>query len=406
MTYENVRLSFGNVCTDRDHLYVASFDSDLQAVVEKDKTTGVVQNTWPADTPFSEVFSLEYDGYYWWTLEQNPLGIVIRKWERVASTFASLISSFSLSTTATMEIYSEAFCVEPALSILSLAAGPSVSSVTVDDASSYRVGDEIIFGPSSHVGYVGRVDKATITSVAGNTIQFSPPLSSAFSGGDWAVSPKSVWVFNDGGNGTVGGSLIKLRAASGAVQLVDHSSVFSGVRSATYYSGYLLFGKGPSVLWYDASTITLSKSMAIDSFKSDRATSYQMYDLYVYSDVLYRLQLGTSYYSVDEWKDEEWLLYSLCSSNVISEVYMVALSAEVLALPVVYPPMITSTSSLVHCVVYDQYFSPASGVTVDFSSTAGSLNPAQAVTDSNGSCYTQYNGDTTEALVTVTATTS
>ena len=85
---------------------------------------------------------------------------------------------------------------------------------------------------------------------------------------------------------------------------------------------------------------------------------------------------------------------------------MVALSVSPRALPIVFPPMVPSTTAAVRCTVYDQYFSPVLGTTVDFTSTVGSVLPPQAVTDSNGDCFATYSGDASPELVLITASTS
>jgi len=405
VTYENIRVSHRHVCTDEMHSYAYTFDHTQQAVVQKDLSSGVVVQSWPTDFFFTEVVSLEFDGYYWWTLEQVSDGFIIRKWERKSSIFASLISTYSFSSSASLQFSSSALAVEAYTSTVSTAVGPGVSYLDVDDASKFRIGDRVVIGPSTSIGYIGNTDKCSILGVVGNTVQVSPALASRYSSSDRVVSPQSLWVFNDYGDSPSKGSLIKLSAKTGAILLVDYGAEYRQASAATFYDSWLLYHKGGQVRWVSPATLAPYKVMAVDVLKTDRSSLSDVYGLFVYDSILYRLQSEYTYYSAG-WHIELWSTYNLVSSSTVAEVYMVALSVEKPMQHLVESPTITTVSSTVNCIVLDQYMTPVYDKTVNFTTTAGTVAPLQAVTDTNGRCRTVYLGDTQDTLVTITADTA
>jgi len=405
MALENVRLEDGNICTDRQHLRVATFSTDEQSVFEKNKTTGAIEASWPTNTVFSEVFSLEFDGYHWWTLERGTGSIAVKKWEK-SSVFARLLSTFSYTSAPGLPIDSESMAIEYYSTTVDIPTGPTVNTIDVDDGSSFIVGDDLVIGPSTAIGYIGNYDKVTITNITGNTLYFSPLLVSRFNSGDSIFSPRSIWIVNNGGDVEDNGSLIKYSAKTGALLAVDYHTLYKNVKAATFFQGYVLFLKGNRIFWINPQSFNIFKVMAIDNLRSDRASLSDVYDLYGFGDILYRLQLEASYLTGSTWYMESWDTYNTVSSTTIPEVYMINVFAEKKMLHKVSAPVVLSNQSKIKCYVYDQYFSPVFGKTVNFSTDKGSLSSIQEITDSNGYCTTTYNVDTSEGLVSITASTS
>lgn len=406
MTYENVRAEHGNICTDENHAYGYTFNHETQAVLQKSLSTGAIAKSWPADSLFSEVVCLEYDGYYWWTLEYSYSGIVLRKWEKRSNIFAALVSTFSFTSSDTLQFASSAFAAESYVSTITTAVGPAVSTIEVDDPSDFYIGDQVVLGPSTSTGYIGGIDKCSILNVAGTTVTVSPALSNRFSSGDRVVSPHALWVFNDYGDAATTGSLLKISAKTGAILLTDYGGEYKNVSAATYHSSYVLYYKPGQVVWLSPGSLSTFKVMAVDVLKTNRSSMSGVFELFGFGDFLYRLQTEVAYYSSGTWYLETWSNYNLVASPTIPEVYMVALSVEKPMQHLVEPPSVTTVSSTVNCVVYDQFMTPVLGKTVDFTTTAGTVTPLQAVTDANGKCSTVYLGDTQETLVTITAETT
>lgn len=405
MALENVRLEDGNICTDRAHERVATFSTDEQAVLEKNKSTGVVEVSWPTDTLFSEVSSLEFDGYHWWTLEHQTDAITIRKWEKDGGIFAKLLTLYSYSSAPALPIDAQSMAIEYYSTTVSIAAGPSVGTLNVADASNFLVGDDLVIGPSTAGGYLGNYDKVTVIGISGNDISFSPSLSNRFNTGDEIYSPRAIWVVNDGGDSLDNGSLIKYSAKTGALLAVDYNTIYKGVTAATFYQGKVLFLKGNSIFWINPHSFAIFKVMAVDNLRSDRSSFSTVYDMYGFGDFIYRLQRETAYKPGETWLMETWSTYNTVSSTTVPEVYMIEVTAERNIIHVVSPPVVPSNSSRITCHVYDQYFTPVFGKTVDFSADKGSLTSIQEVTDTNGFCTTVYNGDSSLGLVTITAST-
>jgi len=405
MALENIRAEDGNVCTDRTHSRVATFSTDEQAVLEKNKSTGAVEVSWPTDTLFTDVFSLEFDGYYWWTLERQDGAITVRKWEKDSGIFAKLVTTYSFSSEPVLPIDAQSMAIEYNTTTVDIPAGPAVNILSVDDASNFILGDDLVIGPSTAGGYTDNYDKVTITNIDDNDIHFSPALSNRFNSGNAIYSPRAIWVVNDGGDVEDNGSLIKYSAKTGALLAVDYHTLYKNVSAATYYQGKLLFVKGNQVFWVTPSSFSLFKVMAIDNLRSDRSSLSTVYDLYGYGDFIYRLQREATHMPSLSWITETWSTYNLVSSTTVPEVYMIAVSVDRSVMHAVSPPVVPSNSSQVICYVYDQYFTPVFGKTVDFSADKGSLTSIQEVTDTNGFCTTVYNADTSLGLVTVTAST-
>lgn len=401
MAYENVRLSDGNLCTDREHLYVASFDISEQAVVEVDKSTGAVHKAWPTDTIFTSVYSLEFDGRYWWTLEKQTGGFVVRKWRQQGNVFAQLVNTFSYLGDG---YNTESMSLEYYSSDLTAMAYVGSGNIVVADTSDFRVGDELIIGPSTEVGYEGNFDEVTITGISGTSIYFSPTLTSRYGGGVLVFSPRAFWIFIDGA--TINPpSILKYSTRTGNFLLSSSSTLYGGIKASTFYQGKILFQKGTEVYWMDPASLELSQVMAIDNLAANRSTILSVYDMYGYGDYIYRLQTATSYKSGGAWYNATWSTYNTVSSKTVPEVFMVALWPSKTMIHAISAPAVTTASADIYCEVYDQFFSAVPAKTVNFTTDAGTLVPDQKVTDSNGRCRIVYLGDAQIKMVTITAET-
>jgi hypothetical protein len=396
MVLENVRLADGNACTDRTHSYVASCSYLGQSIIEVDKSSGVTQVTWLLDTLVSEVYSLEFDGFFWWTLEKQAGGSIVRKWRKYQSSIAKLENTFSFTTFGSSP---DAMAVENYSTELDVSAFVGDYTLTVDDASNFRIGEEIVVGPSGAVGFVGNYDELEIVGISGNIISTSTPVTSNYAGGVAVYGTRAFWIF-------VAGELFKFNPRTGGVILSDTNLLYDNILAATFYVDSVLFSKANEIYWLNPNSLTVTKAMATDNLESDRSTILDLYDMYGYSGNIYRLQEQTSYLSDDVWYDTSWSTYNTVTSQVAAEVYMIALSSSALIMPALDPPAITTVSATITCQVFDQYFSPVASKVVDFTSDAGVVTPDQAITDTNGRCEIAYHGNAEIKLVTIEAETS
>jgi hypothetical protein len=83
MAYENVRFTTTNMAGDATVSYFYTVSGGV--LYKRNKTTGVVVSGFPPDYSIGEVSSLQFDGVYYWTLERQSGGFLIRKWEIVSS---------------------------------------------------------------------------------------------------------------------------------------------------------------------------------------------------------------------------------------------------------------------------------------------------------------------------------
>jgi hypothetical protein len=394
MAYENVRLADGNCCTDDGHLYVYYFQSDLQQVVKKDRSTGSVINTWPVSSSFTDVVSLEFDGYYWWTLEQSPSGFIVKKWDGSTST-AVLVRTFYGS--AVLEPFS--MSVESYSTTTTSYTFSGSYSIDVDDITGFSIGKSVVVGPSAEVGFEGNYEELDIVGILGNTVSFSTPILSNYGSGITARTTRAFLVFVD--------STVKKYDSTTGILISSSlsSTIFSGVTASTFFGGYILFNKSSQIYWLSPSTFTLSKVMAAGNLQSDRSSIITVYDMYAYGTSIYRLQKQFAYYDFGAWYDEVWSTYNTVESITVPQVYSIVLSSEKYDIPAFLSPDTTTVSSTITCEVYDQYYTPVSGRQVDFTTTAGTIIPTQETTDANGICKVKYFSDATVGFVTITAET-
>ena len=395
MVLENVRLEYGNACTDRTHSYIASCSYSQQSILEVDKLSGSLHKSWPLDFLISEVFSMEYDGYYWWTMEKTSGGCTIRKWEKYANTVAKLVKTF---TYTSFGYQPEAFCVENYNTELDIGGYVGDYTITVDDSTNFISGRKLIIGPSNEVGYVDDYNERDILSVVGNDITLSTPLSSNFSGGVPVYTTKSFWIFVDG-------EVRKFSPITGSTLLSSNNVLYRDIYAATFFSNYIMFNKGCAIYWLDPDSVSIYTSMAIDNLKADRSSTHTIYDMFGYDNVLYRLQDNTSYLDGGTWYNTNWATYNLEDSQTVPEVYMIAMYPASPKMPAINGVEITTVSSTIYCSIYDQFFSPVSAKVVNFTTSAGIVIPQQTTTDTNGRCETAYIGDSMVGLVTITAET-
>ena len=79
MTYENIEITNPNFTGDRLNAYFYTFSNGL--LFQKNKSTGSTISTYPADSSLGNVYTVQFDNIYYWTLERQTKGFVIKKWE-------------------------------------------------------------------------------------------------------------------------------------------------------------------------------------------------------------------------------------------------------------------------------------------------------------------------------------
>jgi hypothetical protein len=258
MAFENVELEHQNISFGPDSGRIYSFDHENNSLVVKTFPGGSPVAIAPLDTPIqNEVISLEYDGYYFWTLSRlglnGDLGARIEKWFYDGTTVEKQLGTgndVSLINGGAITYDTEAMCVQTFTTTLSFTVTSGNTSFTVDDASFLNIGDSIYLGPSNF--QAGEREAKTVVSVLGNVVTVNSPLQNSFLANDQVRYLKNIWLFNNSnGTDTSGGSLLELSTSIGSVVGIRSGAQWRSVTAATVKNnGDFLFARNTQLLTY------------------------------------------------------------------------------------------------------------------------------------------------------------
>jgi hypothetical protein len=406
--FENIRIENGNFSVGSSGSTFFTMDHESNEMLERN-SSGVTVAVYFLDTDIIEVQSLQYDGYYFWSLEkQGTSGFRLRKWEVTESNLVSLVDTLSYATDSINKYDVNTFAVEAYSDSLSSNILVGQSTFTVTDGSVIRIGDNIVIGPSTAVGHEGNVVLANVINKVGTSITISPSSGVQFNPGDNVTFSRSLFVFSDTAPGNQPGALYKYRSRDGSGLALDVENTYNSVTAATFFKGTLMFVKAGEVLWIDPDTFNLTKSQAVDNLDVTRSTHNQAFDLTGFSNTLYRLeQEHVSFNETsEEYETEDWSpQYNYNVSSVLAVPYFVSVKAE----PPILHKFTTSIpvadlQSVITVQVLDQFRTPVFNQLVDLTSTGGPLSPIQATTDANGEITSTYTADSSVGAVTIEAT--
>jgi hypothetical protein len=451
-TRQNIRFSSPNFTTDGEYFYSLSYSGQVLQVKTDDGTTAF---SYPCDTTITNIVnSLEYDGVFFWSLENKTGGgFIIRKWA-IDSYVCKQIISFTFTNTSVHTYSANDFAIEYYMFSLkdNVHGGVytyGIQDINISDTSILTPGDELVFvrkrTPTQNRYSSSYVETATVQTVLDtDTVRLTATMSGnpygdfkGFRGpaatfGDTEPSPpdlvfvtKAIWVFNDNApSDTTKGALYKINHRTGA-NIVQYSGTqYKSIKGATFYTKYVVAGSypnqynttissneryvlyttGSSVIFFNVYSLAATKSLAINNVKADLVSLWTVYDMAVGgfepNITLYRLQLGTTY--GDPAADETWSVYSYEKTILRRVVNSIALTAE----PSIIPADSASTSTIT-AVVRDQYNEVSgAGVVVSWADDSGGsrVSPTYSTTDIFGMTYTVYTAGSTEDDVKITAT--
>ena len=125
MAFENVNIAHGNLTIDRSGSSFYTMDHTQTRLIQKN-SSGTVIFSYFLDRSIIEVVALEFDGFYFWSLErQGSSGFRIRKWEIGSDDLVRVVLelSFITSVIAPYDVYTFAtnvdFLYEPNSKIIS-----------------------------------------------------------------------------------------------------------------------------------------------------------------------------------------------------------------------------------------------------------------------------------------------
>lgn len=411
MAEENIQLPKPNMTGDRDNTNFYCFSGGVMIAKKRGSPYNLVA-TYPVDTYVSDnVPCVQFDGYYYWSLEPQTNGVTIKKWE-LDSGILIQRGIFSYSGNTQQKYDANSLAVDSYSDVLSGVGGIAGSNILgVSDVDLFDLGDAVVIGPSTNGSFVGEYEKRTVSSKTSSELILDLPLTKTFQNGDPIYTNRFFYLFNkyspfDNSRG----ALLKYRSQDGILYSFHSSHMFADVTASCFYDGKILFIKGHELIFLTPSTLNIYRHLAIDNLRDDRANIVPIYSIWCYSGALYRLQDTRVYWDngEEEWYEDDWSPYYHYISEAIPSitqalVYFVDLN--------VYPDFIhaiatgvPTATATVTVTVLNQDRTPLNNRSVSLSSTRGSLTPNSGSTDSNGQFVSTYNGTSDVEEVEITAT--
>lgn len=457
MSRENIQIADPNFTTDGVYFYTLSYTNQvLQAKVDDGDTAF----SYPCDTAITtEIKSLEWDGVYFWSLEDKSGGdgIIIRKWA-IDSFLCKQVTSFTLSdggghTYRADDMAVESYCLSVGDNGLDGINPPftyGLSDVEVSNNSVFDAGDTVVFvrreAPTAQRYGSAYVESKVISTVDGDgvTLHLASSMSQTVysdNGGfrgpsatfgasdptppDFVYVTKNIWLLNNNApSGSSTGALYRLNPSNGSVTVAYSGNQYDNVTAASFYAKYnvsgtypwqyntsvdgtnkfVLFAKDTNILFFNVDTLAVSKSLSLEGISKVAGGTWTVSDLTVTgfepNVSLYRLQNGTTYGS--PLSDEAW---SSAYSYEKTLLRRVVSSISVTTTPSILPSDGTSQAQ-VEATVVDQYGEAVSGKSVVWSDDgAGSISGSNpSTTNTFGKAYTTYTAGSSEEDVKITAT--
>lgn len=417
MSYENVKFKKRNITVVDGYFYSISEESDTLLKKSSDGTTAF---TYPLDNLLNnEVQSLEFDGVYFWSLEDgaNLNELVVRRWF-IDNYICKLQQVYTLSSGilyggALHKFDSNAFSIEHYHTTLSATVSGGSDTLYINKYwdSSTISGATLRIGPNSD----GEYEDAVVNNVVSSGVLLSTPITYSYSVGDAVNYYNNLWLFNNyNGLDSSTGALYKFNVTHSGITYDAHYSggAYKDIEAATFYNvdsftefgnvDTLAFIKATNMLFVNVSDVSGALSyygsMVMDNIESDESTVIVVYDVSMDDQNVYRLQTKATYYG----NTYNWSEYNYQMASLNSFVTSLALAA--------YPGIIAantvSTAEIV-AVVKDQFGQPVVGRMVYFTEDdpVGSITGGTPIsTDNEGRSQTIYKSGNTAREVKITAT--
>jgi hypothetical protein len=404
----NINIPVGHMTGDRDNTNFYYFFGGVMKVSKRGSPYNVVA-TYPVNTYVGTVSCIQFDGYYYWSLEKQTNGYIIKKWE-LSSGILYQRAIFSYTSSAALRLDVDSFVVDSYNSTLDGYTTSGVTTIKVKNSSYFKIGDVVVIGTVIVNESRSIVSKNDIT----NELYLDSPTINAYVNESGVYTSRYFFVFNKYSfYDQNSGSLLRYSCSNGSFVSYASSSVFADVKATCFYSGKILFVKGNEVIQYtvNPASVVLFRRTTINNLDTTRADIVPIYSIWLYSDVLYRLQNKRVYYTseIKEWEEEDWGDYYNYISETfptvfVSTVYFVEIKAYPMMVHAVSLPSVPTASVDVTVTVLNQDRTPLSGITVTLTSTKGTMVPSSGATDSNGRFTSVYNGTSYIGEVEITAT--
>lgn len=404
MPYTNIQTAVGNFTIDFDGIFY-SMDHNIGQLVTKNPTTGATTGAFVLDTPIIEVQSLQFDGYYFWSLErQGTSGFRVRKWE-AKNGVASKVSEYAYTSLSThYDVH--AMCVEAYVDSLQGAALFGTNTFTVADGQSILPGDELVIGPSSGNEYSFN----RVATKVGNVITTTTNLTATIDTGSRITFSRYFYAFSDRDPSGPAAKLYSFRTDNGNPQLSNSTNMYDGVRAATFFKNKIMFVKGGEIIWLSPeSPESIYRSQGMNEVLTVSGTYQQAFDLAGKSETIYRLNQEHIYYNdtFDRWEEHDWRpLFNYNESSVTPYTFQVAVKVEPQILHRYHVTITGTLESDIVVTVLDQFRTPVFNEPVNITTAGGggAIVPTFGNTDINGQVRAKYTASSTVGEIDIIAT--
>lgn len=406
---ENIKLKRNHFTLVDGYFYF--FDDETNVLFQKtaDSSTSF---SFPLDTLLNnEVYSLEYDGVNFWTLEQaSTESLMIKRWE-IENYICKQKQVINLEAGFGHKYNAEAFTVEHYHTTITGAVTAGDTRLEVaeywDKVSS---GMTITIGPNTD----GFKETLNIQGWEDGAILLADEVQYDYLSNTKISFYTNIWLFNNfDGDDATSAALYKINAYTGGYVTRYPGDEYKNIKAATFYKitafdsygpiDTLLFVKASNILFIDISSsgsaLPYYGSMVIDNIADDDKTVLEVYDLAVEGNTIYKLQLKANYFGNTE-------TYTLANYSAATQLSMVT------SMSLIVDPNIVAanghSSVSIRARVKDQFYQPVAGRLVYFGhddTSGGDITGGNPVnTDVNGEAGTTYTAGTEAREVKLTAT--
>ena len=302
MTYENINFKKDHFVVRDGYFYFIDEESNI--LYEK-ASDGVTTFTYPmiAMVGTNEVECLEYDGHFFWSLQEGPTDqdIVIKKW---------FIENYVVHLEETIEFIHDAdhsfdvdtFSLEYYNTTLSANVLIDDSSIYLSEFSEFIVpGTVITIGPNDDEKYedvtvTGTLDDGALglNFFIKNNYTIDTPVY--FTTNLWLVNHYAYSEAN-------AGAIYQIKLPQNEIVSITEDSDFDLISSSCFYTDienkYMLITIGTNLRFVNLVTLVVDKTMTMDNIEANQSTIHPVHALQLDGETLYRLQYHATYFNND-----------------------------------------------------------------------------------------------------------
>lgn len=254
----NIKLRKNNFTVKNGYFY--TFDDDQDALLQK-TDDGNTAFSYPCDTLLdTTVISLEFDGVYFWSLEDNSGSYSIKKW-KIDNYICKLQQNIDLDFGSSHHISTNAFTVEHYHTSFSTTVSGGETTIYIND---YYNKPNVINNVTLHLGpnSNGEEEDIDVSGVVFGGVTLSSPVQYAYGIGDEINFHRRIWLFNNyNGTDSSTGALYKLNSSDGGYMDKYPGGAYKNIKACTFYkissfssigpTDMLVYAKGTNTLFVD-----------------------------------------------------------------------------------------------------------------------------------------------------------